>query len=255
MHHSTCVTHVPWCSQGSLTSVFLLKSVVRKTFPAFPAHAQPTILHIRQDAHVSLRVSDANRLGFYDMSLNKYYNKMLAHKVFKLIFCLCYCPCSTHGTENTYGILVIQCEIFFPLSKNECWPTAVPAATFVNLIYRVPPEYFEPCVGMVTWWPSLGCLGVQLTISQHWFAPNRRQAIIWTNADPIHWPLYATLGVWGGGGGGGGGEMIHGLEKCPYCSRDILFGCYAYGWPLIPPGHAPGMPGTFSSPPTSKGKR
>ena len=25
-------------------------------------------------------------------------------------------------------------------------------------------------------------------------APNRRQAIIWTNADPIHWRIYATLG-------------------------------------------------------------
>ena len=26
------------------------------------------------------------------------------------------------------------------------------------------------------------------------FAPNRRQAIIWTNADPINWRIYATLG-------------------------------------------------------------
>ena len=25
-------------------------------------------------------------------------------------------------------------------------------------------------------------------------APNRRQAIIWTNADPIHWRIYAALG-------------------------------------------------------------
>ena len=25
-------------------------------------------------------------------------------------------------------------------------------------------------------------------------APNRRHAIIWTNADPIHWRIYATLG-------------------------------------------------------------
>ena len=25
-------------------------------------------------------------------------------------------------------------------------------------------------------------------------APNRRQAIIWTNADPIHWRIYAELG-------------------------------------------------------------
>ena len=25
-------------------------------------------------------------------------------------------------------------------------------------------------------------------------APNRRQAVIWTNADPIHWRIYAALG-------------------------------------------------------------
>ena len=33
-------------------------------------------------------------------------------------------------------------------------------------------------------------LGVQLKIIQHWF----RQAIIWTNADPVHWCLYVALG-------------------------------------------------------------
>ena len=26
------------------------------------------------------------------------------------------------------------------------------------------------------------------------FAPNKRQAIIWTNADSIHWRIYAALG-------------------------------------------------------------
>ena len=39
-------------------------------------------------------------------------------------------------------------------------------------------------------------LRVQWTITQHWFmAPNRRQAIIWTNADPIHRRIYASLGA------------------------------------------------------------
>ena len=40
--------------------------------------------------------------------------------------------------------------------------------------------------------------GVQLTISQHCsgngLAPNRRQAITWTNAEPAHWRVYAALG-------------------------------------------------------------
>ena len=45
-----------------------------------------------------------------------------------------------------------------------------------------------------------------LTISQHWFinglAPNRRQAISWSNADLVHWPIYVALG---------GDELTH----CP----------------------------------------
>ena len=44
MHHSTCVTHMPRCMPGSLTSGFLWNRWLEKTFPAFPAHAQPAIL-------------------------------------------------------------------------------------------------------------------------------------------------------------------------------------------------------------------
>ena len=40
-------------------------------------------------------------------------------------------------------------------------------------------------------------LRVQLTITQHWLdnglVPSRRQAIIWTNNEPIHWRIYAAL--------------------------------------------------------------
>ena len=46
MHHGTCVTHVPWCMPGSLTSGFLWNRWRKETFPAFPAHAQPAILRI-----------------------------------------------------------------------------------------------------------------------------------------------------------------------------------------------------------------
>ena len=54
MHHGTCVTHVPWCMSGSLTSGFLWNRWRGKTFPAFPAHAQPAILRIWQEAHCNL---------------------------------------------------------------------------------------------------------------------------------------------------------------------------------------------------------
>ena len=46
MHHGTCVTHVPWCMPGSLTSGFIWNRRRGKTFPVFPAHAQPAILRI-----------------------------------------------------------------------------------------------------------------------------------------------------------------------------------------------------------------
>ena len=46
MHHGTCVTHVPWCKPGSLTSGLLWNRRRGKTFPAFLAHAQPAILRI-----------------------------------------------------------------------------------------------------------------------------------------------------------------------------------------------------------------
>ena len=46
MHHGTCVTHVPWCMPGTLTTGFLWNRRRGKTFPAFPAHAQPAILRI-----------------------------------------------------------------------------------------------------------------------------------------------------------------------------------------------------------------
>ena len=51
MHHDTCVTHVPGCNAGIANWWFPLKLVAGKTFPAFPAHAQPTILRIWQEAH------------------------------------------------------------------------------------------------------------------------------------------------------------------------------------------------------------
>ena len=45
MHDGTCVMHVPWCMSGLLTPGG------GGTFPAFPAHAQPSILHIWQEVN------------------------------------------------------------------------------------------------------------------------------------------------------------------------------------------------------------
>ena len=46
MHPGTCVTHVPGCMPGSLTTAFICNRRRGKMFPAFPVHAQPAILRI-----------------------------------------------------------------------------------------------------------------------------------------------------------------------------------------------------------------
>ena len=53
-------------------------------------------------------------------------------------------------------------------------------------------------------------LRVQLTISQ----PIRRQAIIWTNSEPVHWRIYVALG---------GDELNHVFDQqyCTHKSSDI----------------------------------
>ena len=63
MHHSTCVTHVPWCMLGLLTSGFLWSRRRGKTFPGFPAHAQPAILCIWQEAHSQAITTAINLTG------------------------------------------------------------------------------------------------------------------------------------------------------------------------------------------------
>ena len=66
MHNGTCVNHVPWCMSGSLTNGGGENGA--RTFPAFPAHAQPAILRIWSEAHeveVPLHIHFCHLLGFW----------------------------------------------------------------------------------------------------------------------------------------------------------------------------------------------
>ena len=52
MHHGMC-SHPRAVMHAGITNLrFPLKAVAGKTLPAFPAHAQPAILRIWQEAHV-----------------------------------------------------------------------------------------------------------------------------------------------------------------------------------------------------------
>ena len=76
-------------------------------------------------------------------------------------------------------------------------------------------------------------LRFQLTITQYlcklWLGPNRQQAIIWTNADPNHWRIYAALR-------GRGWVNSSGVHKhCCYAipkphKRYSLMGYWPYWW-------------------------
>ena len=69
--------------------------------------------------------------------------------------------------------------------------------------------------------------------SDNGLAPIRRQAIIWTNANQVHWRIY-NIRHWGGGGGGGGG--LNNVAKLCHMST--------YTWVTI--GSDNGFPGAGS---------
>ena len=61
------------------------------------------------------------------------------------------------------------------------------AFSWMKMIKSSDSNFTEICFQESNW--QYACIG-----SGNGLAPNRRQAIIWTNADPIHWPIYAALG-------------------------------------------------------------
>ena len=62
--------------------------------------------------------------------------------------------------------------------------------------------------------------------------PNRRQAIIWTSTDPIHWSIYAALG---------GDELMHlvkivqksGISPENMLSSSVIFGWFSASYYLL----------------------
>ena len=69
MHHGTCVTHVPWCMSGSLTSGG------GENVPGIPGACAPAILRIWQEAHWTVCCSMDVRGGLYlENKQNRRYN-------------------------------------------------------------------------------------------------------------------------------------------------------------------------------------
>ena len=89
MHHGTCVTHVPWCMSGSLTSGFLWSRRRGKTFLAFPAHAQPAILRIWQEAHAMWKTRPRGLSSRYSGPRKPWSNPIIAGSLIDFLFSFC----------------------------------------------------------------------------------------------------------------------------------------------------------------------
>ena len=112
--------------------------------------------------------------------------------------------------SEVFLILFLWFEVFFILfflssgirfsSSYSCDLTHLPLNKMATISQTIFSDAFSWMKIFVFWlkfhWSLF--LRVQLTIAQHGLdnglAPNRRQAVIWNNADPIHWCIFVALG-------------------------------------------------------------
>ena len=120
MHHGTCVTHVPWCMSGSPTRGD------GKTFPAFPAHAQPAILPIWQEAHATSSVcgtiQTVNSMGSVFMFLCGILVNRFGYRIFLPRIC-------EPGQSETIFFLAVISQLLW-------WPVGWELPGYFRLIFH-----------------------------------------------------------------------------------------------------------------------
>ena len=97
MHRGTCVTHV----------AIAMQRWREKTFPAFPAHAQPAILHIWQEAMAGAYIHGMSRtttLVAYGVDRSPVTKKDLSQT---------HTDCSLIHTVHTFPVIFIQTSLKF----------------------------------------------------------------------------------------------------------------------------------------------
>ena len=104
MHHGTCVTHVPWCMSGSLTSDFLWSRWWRKRFRQSRRMHNPQIC-------VSGKRPIAQRI----VSICRCHNKRGVVRCWFWIDC---CPSSVQ-TLSSLSFIIFGSESFFLNRKSE----------------------------------------------------------------------------------------------------------------------------------------
>ena len=121
------------------------------------------------------------------------------------IFLMCWLNVEIPPLDALNGSLLLQIDaslLFVLLARwsSFLWPqwegtlhlTHLPLNKMITISQMTFPSAFS-------WMKSFEFHGglflrVQLTITHYWFMMDRRQTIIRTNADPIHWRTHAALG-------------------------------------------------------------
>ena len=120
--------------------------------------------------------------------LNKYWPRSLLPYSFTMLFQLQYMQPQTPSVQSAATIIYKSPLTHLPLDKM----VAISQTIFSHAFSWMKHLYFDynftdVCSQGSNWQSS--SIGLD-----NGLAPNRWQAIIWTNADPINWRIYATLG-------------------------------------------------------------
>ena len=108
MHHGTCVTHVPWCMPGSLTSGFPLESAVRENVPGIPG---------------ACATRNVTYLVKCPLSVVEYHNRSYT--------CRHLCVCDTLASNYRIYWTIISLTIFY-LYYQLFWLTSIPTKPCFN---------------------------------------------------------------------------------------------------------------------------
>ena len=166
MRHATCVTHVPWCMPGSLTSGFLWsrgEKVAGKTLPAFSAHVQPVCLG-EDDGGVGLSIFHQVGEIFSSESLSPCKATGFEYK---------YPPVSTDALQYIYIYIHTYIHIYIYIyigwiSRNGYFPRKIHKQQKVGVLFCTRRAFFSQGVwiGYPVWCRLV--LGVSVRICCWW---------------------------------------------------------------------------------------
>ena len=103
MHHDTHVTDVPWCMPGSLAHCG------GKTFPTFPAHAQPTNVTCLAKGPCSSLPVESHHLFCYQLPRFKRWT----FRQWKSVTVQISLGCSPRAVQYTWSNSPSRCSVFY----------------------------------------------------------------------------------------------------------------------------------------------